>query len=161
MSKTESEAPCPCGGGTLADCCGPFIAGDRLAPTAETLMRSRYSAYARGETDYLLRTWHPSSRPDDFELQDVIQWRGLNILATEAGGADDTTGQVEFIASYQVAGRFDQLHERSDFRREDGAWYYVDGVEVKGRPVTVVKVGRNEPCPCGSGKKYKRCCQGK
>ncbi len=151
-------SPCPCGGGALAGCCGPLLAGEREAPTAEALMRSRYCAYVRHDADYLLRTWHPASRPDGFEFQDVIQWQGLTIVATESGGPGDTTGQVEFIASYQVEGRFGQLHERSDFRREGGVWYYVDGVEVKGRPVTVVKVGRNDSCPCGSGRKYKRCC---
>ena len=124
-------------------------------------MRSRYSAYVTGAADYLLATWHPASRPEGFELQDEIHWQGLDIRSTSAGGEEDTSGQVEFIASYQVHGRFGQLHERSDFRREEGRWYYVDGVELKGTPVTATKVGRNEPCPCGSGKKYKRCCYGK
>jgi len=159
-SATSGDMICPCGNGTLQDCCGPYLDGERPAPTAETLMRSRYTAYAIGNVEYLLKSWHPASRPDDFVLEEAIQWQGLEILATVAGGETDDTGEVEFVARYLVENRPGQLRERSDFRREDGLWYYVDGEEVKAQPVSVVKVGRNEPCPCGSGKKYKRCCYG-
>ena len=72
----QDTAPCPCGGGIFAACCGPFISGSRPAPTAEALMRSRYSAYVTGAADYLLATWHPASRPEGFELQDEIHWQG-------------------------------------------------------------------------------------
>jgi len=165
MSQPSESTPvdsgiCPCGNGIFADCCGPLLAGRTAAATPETLMRSRYTAYARGDGDYLLRTWHPSTRPERFELQEEIRWQGLDILAIAGGGTDDATGQVEFVARYQVHGRLGQLHEKSDFRREEGHWYYVDGSELKPPPVTAVKIGRNDPCPCGSGKKYKRCCYG-
>ena len=153
------DMDCPCGNGIYQDCCRPYLDGERAAPTAETLMRSRYTAYVLDNVGYLLQSWHPASRPEeDFVLEEAIQWQGLEILDTEAGGEADQTGQVEFIARYLVEDRPGQLRERSDFRREEGLWYYVDGAEVKAQPVSVTKVGRNEPCPCGSGKKYKRCC---
>lgn len=157
---TDGEMACPCGNGALQDCCGPYLDGRLDAPTAEKLMRSRYTAYALGNVEYLLRSWHPASRPEDFVLEEAIRWQGLDILDTAAGGEGDETGEVEFVARYMVENRPGQLRERSDFRREDGLWYYVDGVEVKAQPVSVTKIGRNEPCPCGSGKKYKRCCYG-
>ena len=159
-SANDGEMVCPCGNGVFKDCCGPYLDGDQAAPTAEALMRSRYTAYAVGNVEYLLKSWHPASREDDFVLEEAIQWQGLDILDTTDGGEADDTGEVEFVARYLVENRPGQLRERSDFRREDGLWYYVDGEEVKAQPVSVTKVGRNEPCPCGSGKKYKRCCYG-
>lgn len=160
VESIDEDAVCPCGNGVFTDCCGPYLNGDKIAPTAELLMRSRYSAYVVGDTEYLLNSWHPASRPDELDLEEAIQWQGLEIMETAAGREADDTGQVEFIASYLVDNRPGQLRERSDFRREDGRWYYVDGVEVKAQPVSVNKIGRNEPCPCGSGKKYKKCCYG-
>ncbi len=161
-SSITAEMPCPCGNGVFQDCCRKYLDGEKAAPTAETLMRSRYTAYVLNNVEYLLKSWHPASRPEkDFVLEEAIHWQGLEILDTEDGGKDDDIGQVEFIASYLVEDRPGQLRERSDFRREDGLWYYVDGKDVKAQPITVTKIGRNEPCPCGSGKKYKRCCYGK
>ena len=161
MSDNTKTIDCPCGNGVFKDCCGPCLAGEQTAPTAEKLMRSRYSAYVLNNVEYLLKTWHPASRPEeDFVLEEAIQWQGLEILDTAAGSETDDTGQVEFIARYLVENRPGQLREKSDFRREEGLWYYIDGAEVKAQPVSVTKIGRNEPCPCGSGKKYKRCCHG-
>lgn len=95
--------------------------------TAEALMRSRFDAFRRGDRDWLLATWHPSTRPDDLDLADNPRWRGLQIVDTRAGGPGDTTGVVEFRATYLVDGELGILHERSRFVREDGRWLYVDG----------------------------------
>ncbi len=151
---------CPCQSGqSFEACCGPFLNG-APAPTALALMRSRYTAYARGDVAHLARTLAPEHR-SGFDMADVsagmkqTQWLGLEILDTEAGGAEDSTGIVEFVARFQAHGKAQALHERSRFRRdEDGSWVYVDG-ETAVQPVK--KPGRNDPCPCGSGKKFKHC----
>ena len=156
---------CPCGSGLeYAECCEPFIKGDKLPETAEKLMRSRYSAYATINVDYLHSTLHPDHQAD----HDVnaarkwaadSDWLGLEIISTAEGGEDDATGIVEFRANYREKGKNKALHEVSRFEKVDGRWTYVDG-EMP-RPETIVntrKVGRNDPCPCGSGKKYKKCC---
>ncbi len=157
---------CHCGSGlAYADCCGPFIAGERPAPTAEALMRSRYSAYVVEAIDYLGETLHPEHRSDwdraaTARWAAASQWLGLEVVATEAGGPDEETGMVEFIARFTENGQPRRHHERSRFERVDGRWYYVDGEIPK--PQTQRKegprVGRNDPCPCGSGKKFKKCC---
>ena len=151
----NSQIPCPCGSNQPFDtCCDPLLAGSREASTAEALMRSRYTAYGRRDEAYLLRTWHPSTRPASLGLDEEIEWLGLEILRTEAGGPEDREGLVEFVARYRANGQHGSLQEASRFVREEGHWLYVDGkiAEAGGRP------GRNAPCPCGSGKKYKRCC---
>lgn len=124
-------------------------------------MRSRYTAYARGDVAHLARTLAPEHRAG-FDMADVsagmktTQWLGLEILDTRDGGAEDRTGIVEFVARFQAQGKAQALHERSRFRRdEDDNWVYVDG-ETEMQPVK--KPGRNEPCRCGSGKKFKQCC---
>lgn len=152
---------CPCQSGLPFEvCCGPFLAGTP-APTALALMRSRYTAYARGDVAHLARTLAPEHRAG-FDAADVsadmksTQWVGLEILDTEAGGPDDSTGIVEFVARFQAQGQSRALHERSRFRRDEkDGWVYVDG-EMAVQPVK--KPGRNDPCPCGSGKKFKQCC---
>lgn len=122
------SAQCPCGSGQdYPDCCGAVHDG-AIAVTAEALMRSRFSAFARGRVDYLLHSWHPDTRPARLDLDDEIVWRRLQIVDTEAGGADDDTGIVEFRAQYLHHGKRHILHERSRFRRvPDGSWRYVDG----------------------------------
>src|SRR5699024_2401848 len=97
------------------------------APTAEALMRSRYSAFAVGDVAHLVRTWHPSTRPADLELDDELAWVRLAVLDTVAGGADDVRGEVEFVAVHRGPDGRGRLHERSRFVREGGAWFYVDG----------------------------------
>lgn len=157
---------CPCGSGlSYSDCCEPFITGKENAPTAEKLMRSRYTAYAMEQIEYLHDSLHPDHRAD----HDVnaarkwaadSDWLGLKILNIEKGQENDEEGIVEFQASYREKGQVRQLHEISRFEKKDGRWFYVDGEMPK--PETVrheaQKVGRNDPCPCGSGKKYKKCC---
>jgi SEC-C motif domain protein len=98
------------------------------AGSAEELMRSRYSAYACGDADYLFRTWHPRTRPADVNLDPCIIWTGLEVIDTAAGGPDDDRGEVEFRAVFEFAGRADSLHERSRFERRAGRWFYLDAV---------------------------------
>ncbi|MEI8393642.1 MAG: YchJ family protein [Rhodospirillaceae bacterium] len=154
---------CPCGSDRSFDtCCGPCLEGTAVAPTAEALMRSRYSAFVKGNVDYLEQTLLPESR-DDFDRAQATQWaensqwNALEILSTERGGPDDTDGVVEFIARFRMNEREHAHHETSTFTRRDGRWWYVDG-KVGQKPRTVVKIGRNDPCSCDSGKKYKKCC---
>lgn len=119
---------CPCLSGLPYDeCCGPFHGGDAVAPTAERLMRSRYSAYALGFPAYLLGTWHPSTRPAELALDERLHWYRLDILGRTGGGMLDTTGTVEFRASYRIDSQPGSQHEVSRFVREGGRWYYVDG----------------------------------
>ncbi|CAL2062476.1 MULTISPECIES: YchJ family protein [Streptomyces] len=115
---------CPCGLPQSYDaCCGRFHSGAAGAPTAELLMRSRYCAFVKGDTGFLLRTWHPRTRPERLDLDPRMRWTGLEILDGTDGSAFHATGTVTFRASY----RGGSLHERSRFERVDGAWVYVDG----------------------------------
>ena len=112
---------CPCGSETpYAACCGLLHDGVRLADTPEELMRSRYSAYARGLNDYVFRTWHPRTRPEDVVPDPGLRWTGLEVL-------DATGDEVEFVAHYETPGGPGRLHERSRFERRGGRWTYVDG----------------------------------
>ncbi|BBZ40369.1 YchJ family protein [Mycobacterium conspicuum] len=118
---------CPCGSGeNYRACCGPLHDGAVQAQSAEELMRSRYSAYAKGDADYLFRTWHPRTRPLDVSVDLRITWTGLEVIDTVAGGPDDDRGEVEFRARFESAGRADSLHERSRFERRAGRWFYLD-----------------------------------
>ncbi|WP_213452289.1 YchJ family protein [Rhizomonospora bruguierae] len=116
---------CPCGSGHGYDeCCGA-LHGGAAAATAELLMRSRFSAFAVGDAEYLRRTWHPTTRPRRLDPDPGVRWTRLEVLATEGGGLFDRTGVVEFRAHYRENGRADALRERSTFVRENGAWTYV------------------------------------
>ncbi|HEB79240.1 MAG TPA: hypothetical protein ENI79_02030 [Rhodospirillales bacterium] len=155
---------CPCGSGQDLDgCCGPIING-APAPTAEALMRSRYTAFALGDIGYLADTLSPDIRGgfDQVEAESTAndaKWRGLEVRAVTDGGEDDEAGSVEFMARFKLRGKQRVHHELAEFRREKGRWMCVGGqMDPKGPPRQVVKVGRNEPCPCGSGKKHKKCC---
>jgi SEC-C motif-containing protein len=118
---------CPCGTGLVyAACCEPLHDDRGRAETAEQLMRSRYAAYARGRSDYVFRTWHPRTRPSDVEPVPGLRWTGLTVLATQAGGAEDDEGVVEFEASHDGPGGPGVLHERSRFLRRGGRWVYLD-----------------------------------
>jgi SEC-C motif-containing protein len=127
-NKTNSNSKdCPCGTGKpYSACCEPFHLGTP-APTAETLMRSRYTAYVQQLADYLLGTWHPVTRPAELEFTDEqpIQWLGLEVMRAESTGADSAL--VEFVARYKVNGKAERLHETSRFSKEHGYWFYVDG----------------------------------
>jgi len=120
---------CPCASGQpYAVCCAPYLVGECAVASAEALMRSRYCAYTRRDAAYLLRTWHSSTRPAVLELEeDGLRWLGLKILQRTAGGANDSSGTVEFVARYKVGGKAGRMHEISHFVREEGEWYYLDG----------------------------------
>lgn len=119
---------CPCLSGDIYEsCCGPILAGGSAAPTAERLMRSRFTAFAVGDAAYLLRSWHPSTRPGDFELDPETRWTRLDILDSEAGGPFDTAGVVEFEAFYREGSIRSSMRERSRFVRENRIWTYLDG----------------------------------
>ncbi|MGC2855745.1 YchJ family protein [Novispirillum sp. DQ9] len=155
--------PCPCGSGrAFADCCEPFITGAAKPQTAEQLMRSRYSAFATGAVSYLHETLSAEAR-EDYDPAHVedwargSEWLGLDIRATEDGAATDEDGWVEFVARFRFEGEDRAHHESSYFIKRDGQWLYHAG-NLGPRPRRVQKVGRNDPCPCGSGKKYKKCC---
>jgi SEC-C motif domain protein len=146
--------PCPCGSGQpYAVCCGKFHRGEEIPATAETLMRSRYCAYVLKLSPYLLATWHTSTRPPTLDIaSDETPWQELDILGCGEGMEGDSEGWVEFIARFHGG----QLHERSRFMKEAGQWFYLDGELLQ--PLPAARPGRNAPCPCGSGKKYKKCC---
>jgi SEC-C motif-containing protein len=159
----SAAIPCPCGSGNpFESCCAPLLAG---APASgpEALMRSRYTAFTRADVDYLDRTLAPDAR-DGFDRGETetwakeADWRGLEVLSAttdEAAGR----GTVEFVARYRFRGQIFAHHELASFALRDGRWSYVDGViNPKAAPRTAKKVGRNDPCPCGSGRKYKTCC---
>jgi SEC-C motif-containing protein len=130
--------PCPCGSGRGGDaCCDPILAGQRRAATALELMRSRYTAYVRGNVDYMIATHAPNdteagdaaARRREIEIfTRATLWLGLEIIATECGGKRDDDGIVEFVAAGVTRGKPFRQHERSRFRRDgEGAWIYVDG----------------------------------
>ena len=157
-----SEELCPCKSGkNYADCCEKIINGTVKAETPEALMRARYSAYATGAIDFIIDSTHSSQRENN-DREEIrrwsqnSQWDGLEIIRTENGGPDDDSG----IARYHDRGISMEHHEIAEFRRENGDWYFYDGQLVPQAPYVrkEAKVGRNDPCPCGSGKKYKKCC---
>ncbi|WP_415137979.1 YchJ family protein [Microbacterium sp.] len=119
---------CPCGSGDLfSGCCGPLLAGETLAPTAERLMRSRYTAFVRQDGEYLRASWHPSTRPSAIEFEPSLEWRRLLIVDRSGGGPFDRDGVVEFEAFWRQDGDRGSMRERSRFVREDRRWFYVDG----------------------------------
>lgn len=164
-----TDAICPCRAKdenpkSYSECCAPYIEEGKPAPTAEALMRSRYTAFALGKIDHLVETLAAGTR-DDFDRKAIThwsrssQWLGLEILSTEQGGAEDETGYVEFVAHFVNDGQRHAHRERSLFRKEDGRWYFLEEANRKNAPIVKgAQPGRNDPCPCGSGKKYKKCC---
>ena len=161
MSNLEK---CPCGSQrAFKDCCELVISRQKPAESAEALMRSRYSAYTKKMFDYIYDTYHPDTKQsfsiDTIKTQsDEIRWLGLEVRETERGGSNDEDGFVSFSAKYQLHNQVHYLNERSYFKKLDGSWLYVDGETKFTSAAASQKVGRNEPCPCGSGKKYKKCC---
>lgn len=166
-------APCPCGSSkSYAQCCEPYLSHKLHAPTAEALMRSRYTAHVKANVPYIKETLAPESRGgfDEKEVRDwatASEWLGLNVISAK-------DGVIEFTATYKAHGKVVEHHEVATFRfdREQKRWYFVDGdahVHEEGQghhrhePIAPIvrespKIGRNDPCACGSGKKYKKCC---
>lgn len=162
---------CPCGSSRdLELCCSPFIQGSTPAPTAEALMRSRYTAYVTGNIDYIMATTHPTSRADSDiaamrSWAESADWTGLEIVSSRNGQPEDKQGEVEFIASYGLNGIPQRHHEKSLFVKDDDTWYFKDGEVIYSGPaekpkpiINASRIGRNDPCTCGSGKKFKKCC---
>ncbi|WP_261866861.1 YchJ family metal-binding protein [Budvicia aquatica] len=149
--------PCPCGSlKNFTQCCYPLISQQAIASTPSALMRSRYSAYVTQDVEYLISTWH-----DDYRIANLTEsvrlsfenteWQSLTVIKEELGNGINE-GYVEFIAKYRdlKTDRHHVIHERSHFIKQDGRWYYTSGIKPQ--------VGRNEQCPCGSMRKYKKCC---
>jgi SEC-C motif-containing protein len=156
---------CPCTSGrAFSACCEPYVTGRAQAPTAEALMRARYTSYATGRIDFVEKTHAPESRADfDRKASEKwakeSQWKGLSVVAVKGGGADDADGVVHFVARFATGGQDYEHREIATFRKERDTWWFVDGKSPK--PETFVRsgpeVGRNDPCHCGSGKKFKKC----
>jgi SEC-C motif-containing protein len=161
--STENQS-CPCGTGlTFSDCCEPIISGRRESASAEELMRARYSAYATGAAEFVVETTHQSTRHEAKldsirEWSETSTWRGLSILETKT--LSDDKASVSFEARYTQKGEEITHREKSLFERMEGRWFFVTGETLKNPTVRydAPRPGRNEPCPCGSGKKYKKCC---
>jgi SEC-C motif-containing protein len=162
-----TSTACPCGSEKAYDaCCGLYHKG-AAAPTAEALMRARYSAYVKGEIDFIMGSYAPAAAKDvDRDSTErwsrEATWHGLSIIATEKGGPADSEGMVEFVARHSLKPNAPEMshHERAHFARggSEKRWQYVDGDEVKPEPIKAdAKPGRNDPCHCGSGKKFKKC----
>ena len=165
---------CPCGTGfPYTDCCGPLIRGASPADTAEDLMRSRFTAFAKGLWDYLEQTKYPDGQElsawhKTKFMHDDISWTKLDIIDVKKGGVSDEDGEVSFVAHYVENGEKKTLQEVSRFIKEEGKWFYSEHESkiISSAPSSVAKsivrdqpkVGRNDPCPCGSNKKYKKCC---
>ncbi len=157
---------CCCGSGIEFDqCCGAILSGARQAESAEALMRARYAAFVTRQVDFLHQSLHPQHRQDHDiaatrRWAEKAQWMGLQVVEAKPAGDGDNEAIVEFIATYKEGGVVKPHHEISRFSRLDGEWFYVDGQLVIPQTATrdQPKVGRNDPCPCGSGKKYKKCC---
>jgi SEC-C motif-containing protein len=157
---------CPCNSGkTYEECCELYHDGVKIAPTAEATMRARYSAYVYNDIDYIKDTY--LDEDDDFDYNGTKRWaessvwEGLSIKSVEKGSEEDDEGFVEFVAYYtDENGKSSYHQEKSLFKKVDGKWMFVEGIFEGLSPITrdKPKVGRNEPCPCGSGKKFKKCC---
>lgn len=156
--------PCPCGSEKeYAACCEPIITGNRIAETAEQVMRARYTAHVKVEVDFLFESTHPDYRKGyDHKgtrtWAENSEWYGLEILDTIKGGPGDEEGEVEFIARFRDKDGKRTHHERGQFKRKENQWLFTEGIMVKPKPLVSNKVGRNDPCTCGSGLKYKKCC---
>lgn len=148
---------CPCGSlKNFTQCCYPLISGQSVALTPAELMRSRYSAYVNQNVEYLISTWHTNYRVADLAESislsfEHTEWQGLTII-DEIFDSNDHEGYVEFIAKYQdtKTDRLNAIYERSHFIKQGTNWYYTSGIKPQ--------LGRNDLCPCGSMRKYKKCC---
>ncbi len=160
-------ALCPCGSKTeYSSCCEPYIEGAKAVPTAERLMRSRYTAFTLSKVKYIVDSCHPDTR-DSIDQSNIrewankSEWHGFDLINVKDGKENDEQGIVEFIAKYDNSGEHHIHHEISEFKKHDGIWYFYDGelvADVKPIINEQPKQGRNDPCNCGSGKKFKKCC---
>ncbi|MBN2719178.1 MAG: YchJ family protein [Deltaproteobacteria bacterium] len=153
-------ADCPCGTKKpMTDCCGLYLSKRSFAPTAEALMRSRYTAYTLADAAYLQRT----SENVVFDAaatrkwSATVKWQGLEVLNVTAGTANEETGEVSYIARFREQGQARTIFENALFRKVRGEWLYI-GPKSAPPDGGLSKVGRNDPCPCSAGKKFKNCC---
>jgi SEC-C motif-containing protein len=164
LPAPELGQPCPCGTGRkFDDCCAPLLAGTRRPATAEELMRSRFTAHVGRDYRYLHRTYDATApRPYVEEKDDApMQWTRLAVHAHEPGRGPDQAF-VDFAACFVDENGEHAVQEKSEFHRVDGQWLYTRAVRMGPAPVkSAPKIGRNDPCPCGSGKKHKHCCLAK
>lgn len=157
---------CPCGSqAPYSECCEPYITGQKPVPTAEKLMRARYSAYAKTAVDFIMSSTIEEKRKECDEKairswSQLSTWHLLEILSTDKGSETDTEGSVEFVAHFTEGGIRKNYHEKGVFKKLEGVWFYVDGEIQKSKPYirSEEKLSRNSDCFCGSGKKYKKCC---
>ncbi|MCC5013945.1 MULTISPECIES: YchJ family protein [unclassified Legionella] len=155
---------CPCGLPTdYLACCGSYLEKQEIAKTPEALMRSRYTAYSQARVDYLRKTMlgKPLVGFNDQETAlwaKRVKWLGLQVITSYLDPKDENTGFVEFIARYMEKNSVKTIHELSQFQRHNSSWFYTDSLPPKtGKSTLKQKISRNEPCPCGSQKKYKNC----
>ncbi len=152
MSQPTSLCPCS-SEQNYESCCGRFLDGGQLAPNAEALMRSRYTAFCRGAFDYLRLTWHPESCPDDLGAEEPSNWVHLEVIEFDEDGDE---AEVEFKASLIFDNKLEILHERSFFEKFEGRWVYHSG-EFLDDGQRLKKIAKDAPCPCLSGKIFKNC----
>ncbi|MGX2039182.1 YchJ family protein [Methylocaldum sp. MU1018] len=163
QNPVNTPTTCPCGSEKSFDaCCGPYLAGQSAAPTAEALMRSRFTAFELRDADYLRESWDSGKRPASLDFEgDSRKWSRLEIVGTVGGGENDERGVVEFKARFELGDDTYLIHEVSRFHRVSGRWVYLDGaIHYHGKIAHKGEILRNASCPCGSGKKYKKCCAG-
>jgi SEC-C motif domain protein len=161
MSNQIIKNRCFCGSdNTFEQCCKPIIDGTQPAPTAQALMRSRYSAYVIIASQYLIDSTHISQRAN-YSKTDIeawakeSNWQKLEIIDCKKGLSDDSVGEIEFNAYYHDSKNILQIHhEKSIFKKESGDWFYVNGTIIPSKSI----INRNDACACGSGKKFKKCC---
>ncbi|MBP9722782.1 MAG: YchJ family protein [Gammaproteobacteria bacterium] len=166
MNKNELNLElCPCGSNNqYLDCCGLYITADKFPETPEQLMRSRYTAYTMANIDYIFDTMRDnalknSDRVEALKWAKSSKWLGLEVLKTSVN-LENTEGEVEFIAKFQQNSHTQEHREHAKFKKYHNKWYYIGEVpKVKAIPqLNKEKIGRNDECHCGSGKKYKKCC---
>ncbi len=149
---------------TYSNCCEPIIKGLKIAESPADLMRARFTAFVRHEIDFIVNSISPS-RKKDFDRKGIEDWSrntdwvGLEIISTEHGGPNDDKGQVEFIARFREKEEVQKHHELASFVKIKDSWFFEDGRTPSAKPVKLEgpKIGRNDPCHCGSGKKFKKC----
>ncbi len=149
---------CACGSKYhYSSCCASYLLGEKAPDTPEALMRSRYTAYTKADVDYIRKTMQGAAL-EDFNAADTAAWARrvtwVDLQVLNAPEAIDAIGQVEFIARFVEGGRVYSIHETSHFLLDNGGWFYIDGEQIPHAPL---KVSRNSPCPCASGKKFKQC----
>jgi SEC-C motif-containing protein len=167
VSTQQTASPCTCGvEKPFSECCQPIIKRKKKPSTAEQLLRARYSAFAHGEIDFIVQSHHTRTaaevkREEIEEWSKGSEWLGLKILKSEAGAESDESGKIAFHVQYKTRGeeKVKDHYELSEFAKEAGEWKFLDaqglqtGTYVRESP----KIGRNDPCHCGSGKKFKKC----